>query len=115
MRYAERHNRPGGDKAPRMGVDLIDEIESCPDPAQVHPVHPAAPDVATSSLPPDSPPSAEPAVVASSLRLDSATSSPGEKQPQSGPINPDQGILSTPNQMTPIINHFPGIGVGTRV
>jgi hypothetical protein len=162
MRHAERHNRPGGDQAAKMAVDLIDEIESCPDPAhfqsqvlasippeelrghhqppdkspsqnrtedpaapetlreretapgvrkskrghpsgqphsrtnrrsrkpavrhpaRIHraprPAPPAAPDVATSSLPPDSPPSAGPDIVASSLPLDSglpATSPPG--------------------------------------
>jgi len=33
MRHAERRQEPGGDEAARTAVDLLDEIENCPDPA----------------------------------------------------------------------------------
>jgi hypothetical protein len=33
MRKAERRQEPGGDEATRTAVDLLDEIENCPDPA----------------------------------------------------------------------------------
>ncbi len=33
IRQAERRQQPGGDKAARMAVGLLDEIENCPDPA----------------------------------------------------------------------------------
>jgi len=172
VRQAGRRQQPGGDKATRMAVDLLDEIENCPDPAHFQskvlaslslaelrgdlqqqakktsqnqaedpaapetlrdrettpglrkskrghpsrqtqsnprrrsrkpavrrpahirraprPARPPEPEVATSGLPLASQPSAGPAVVASSLPLDSglpATSPPGGEQPA---IRPDQ-------------------------